>query len=108
MSLVQDWPATCSELVTDRANRVASHDDAMPDVRVYHNAIVKISVIQSLDPLAQNYEGPCSFGSCSRSPNAAEPSKGPKPYANAALNLVNVYYIKIQQFANHADAKKIV
>lgn len=66
----------------------------MPDVRVYHNAIVKVSVIQSLDPLAQNYEGPCSFGSCSRSPNAAEPSKGPKPYANAALNLVNVYYIK--------------
>jgi hypothetical protein len=34
--------------------------------------------------------------------------KAQKPYANATLNLVNVYYIKIQQFANHADAKKTV
>lgn len=32
----------------------------------------------------------------------------PKPYANAALNLVNVYYIKYSSFANHADAKKSV
>ena len=53
-------------------------------------------------------KGLVAFGSSSRSPNAAEPSKGPKPYANAALNLVNVYYIKYSSFANHADAKKSV
>jgi hypothetical protein len=38
-----------------------------------------------------------AFRSSSRSPKAAEPSnlrKAQKPYANATLNLVNVYYIK--------------